>query len=46
LFVYFYEEPTTKRRYGEQYAIYKRNVPRWLPRLTPWKGDVSGNLSA
>jgi protein-S-isoprenylcysteine O-methyltransferase Ste14 len=38
LFVCFYEEPTLKKRYGEEYAEYKRNVPQWLPRLTPWKG--------
>lgn len=38
LFVCFYEEPTLTRRYGEQYLRYKRNVLRWLPRLTPWTG--------
>jgi protein-S-isoprenylcysteine O-methyltransferase Ste14 len=36
LFVCFYEEPTLTERYGQEYAEYKRNVPRWLPRLTPW----------
>lgn len=48
LFVCFYEEPTLTRRYAEQYRAYKRNVPRWLPRLTPWKGDPDAgrNLSA
>jgi protein-S-isoprenylcysteine O-methyltransferase Ste14 len=48
LFICFYEEPTLTRRYAEQYAAYKRNVPRWLPRLTPWQGDAeqSRNLSA
>jgi protein-S-isoprenylcysteine O-methyltransferase Ste14 len=47
LFVCFYEEPTLTRRYGGQYLNYKRNVPRWLPRITPWKGDAleSRNLS-
>jgi protein-S-isoprenylcysteine O-methyltransferase Ste14 len=39
LFICFYEEPTLARRYQEQYAVYKRNVPRWLPQLTPWKND-------
>jgi len=30
------EEPGLERRFGEAYRVYKRNVPRWLPRLTPW----------
>jgi protein-S-isoprenylcysteine O-methyltransferase Ste14 len=48
LFICFYEEPTLTRRYAEQYLAYKRHVPRWLPRLTPWKGDPerARNLSA
>jgi protein-S-isoprenylcysteine O-methyltransferase Ste14 len=35
-FVRFYEEPALSRRFGEQYAAYRRAVPAWLPRLTPW----------
>ena len=31
-----YEEPDLKRRFGEEYRAYKRNVPRWLPRRMPW----------
>jgi protein-S-isoprenylcysteine O-methyltransferase Ste14 len=38
-FVRFYEEPTLSRRYGEQYAAYRRAVRGWWPRLTPWDGD-------
>ena len=30
------EEPGLERRFGETYRNYKQNVPRWLPRLTPW----------
>jgi protein-S-isoprenylcysteine O-methyltransferase Ste14 len=30
------EEPSLERRFGEDYRAYKRNVPRWLPRPTPW----------
>ncbi|RRH95287.1 isoprenylcysteine carboxylmethyltransferase family protein [Mesorhizobium tamadayense] len=38
LFVKFYEEPTLARRYGAEYEDYRRAVPGWLPRLTPWRG--------
>lgn len=37
LFVCFYEEPTLLRTYGAQYDAYRAEVPRWLPRMTPWK---------
>lgn len=38
-FVQFFEEPTLVRRYGAAYETYRRNVPGWLPRLTPWRGQ-------
>jgi protein-S-isoprenylcysteine O-methyltransferase Ste14 len=31
-FVHLYEEPTLTRRYGDEYAAYRRAVPAWLPR--------------
>lgn len=34
LFVLFYEEPTLRTRYGSQYEEYRRNVGRWIPKLT------------
>jgi protein-S-isoprenylcysteine O-methyltransferase Ste14 len=39
--VYFVlsEEPGLERRFGEPYRVYKANVPRWLPRRTPWTGQ-------
>jgi len=37
LFVRFYEEPTLRRMFGEDYEQYCRNVQRWLPRLHPWR---------
>ena len=37
-FVRFYEEPTLASRYGAEYETYRRNVPGWLPRPTPWRG--------
>jgi protein-S-isoprenylcysteine O-methyltransferase Ste14 len=33
----FSEEPQLKKRFGRAYADYKREVPRWLPRLTPYR---------
>lgn len=30
------EEPGLLKRFGSDYEIYKQNVPRWIPRLTPW----------
>lgn len=38
-FVRLYEEPTLARRHLEDYSRYKRQVPRWLPRLTPWQDN-------
>ena len=32
------EEPGLVKRFGDDYLLYKRNVPRWIPRLTPWEG--------
>jgi protein-S-isoprenylcysteine O-methyltransferase Ste14 len=32
------EEPGLARRFGDDYLFYKKNVPRWIPRLTPWEG--------
>jgi protein-S-isoprenylcysteine O-methyltransferase Ste14 len=32
------EEPGLVKRFGDEYLTYKRNVPRWIPRLTPWEG--------
>ncbi len=40
LFVCLYEERALTRRYGEEYLRFKRHVPRWLPRLTPWRGGA------
>jgi protein-S-isoprenylcysteine O-methyltransferase Ste14 len=31
-----YEEPGLERRFSDEYRVYKRNVPRWIPRRTPW----------
>ncbi len=38
------EEPGLERRFGEEYRIYKRNVPRWLPRRKPWVPGLTAGL--
>lgn len=37
----FYEEPALERRFGEPYRLYRANVPRWIPRIRPWRGPSS-----
>jgi protein-S-isoprenylcysteine O-methyltransferase Ste14 len=31
------EEPGLERRFGDEYRAYRRAVPRWLPRPTPFR---------
>jgi len=33
----FVEEPGLRRRFGADYDVYRAAVPRWLPRLRPWR---------
>ena len=40
-FVRCYEEPTLTRRYGAEYEAYRRAVPGWWPRRTPWRRDAA-----
>jgi protein-S-isoprenylcysteine O-methyltransferase Ste14 len=37
--VYFVilEEPGLEKRFGAEYILYKQNVPRWIPRVRPWR---------
>ncbi len=37
-FFLLFEEPGLERRFGQEYRSYKHNVPRWVPRRTPWSG--------
>jgi protein-S-isoprenylcysteine O-methyltransferase Ste14 len=38
LFVLLYEEPTLRGVFGSDYEAFRAAVPRWIPRLTPWRG--------
>lgn len=38
-FARLYEEPALLRDHGAEYEEYRANVPGWLPRLRPWRGD-------
>jgi protein-S-isoprenylcysteine O-methyltransferase Ste14 len=37
LFVLFYEEPTLRASFGSEYKRFCAEVPRWVPRFTPWR---------
>jgi len=37
LFTVLYEEPHLRRNFGAQYEDYSRQVPRWIPRLEPYR---------
>ena len=37
LFVVAYEEPTLALTFGSEYTSYRAHVPRWIPRLVPWR---------
>jgi len=36
-FVLAYEEPVLAEQFGGQYEDFRANVPRWIPRLSPWR---------
>ena len=40
----FVEEKGLSKRFGVDYALYKKSVPRWIPRLSKWQlpSDSSG----
>ena len=37
LFVVFFEEHRLQQKFPEEYPAYFTHVPRWFPRLTPWR---------
>ena len=32
-FVLFYEEPTLRKQFGQEYERYRTSVPRWIPKI-------------
>ena len=36
-FVLAYEELVLAQQFGTQYEDFRANVPRWIPRLSPWR---------
>jgi protein-S-isoprenylcysteine O-methyltransferase Ste14 len=40
IYIPLLEEPALVRRFGEDYLVYKRNVPRWIPRWKPWESRL------
>lgn len=45
VFVVTYEEPTLRRKYGSEYRLFCTQVPRWIPRFTPWRGPLDERRS-
>jgi protein-S-isoprenylcysteine O-methyltransferase Ste14 len=45
LVVVAYEEPTLRSTLGSEYEDSRANVPRWIPRLTPWRAARRRNHS-
>lgn len=37
VFVLVYEEPTLTVAYPAEYPVFREHVPRWIPRLRPWR---------
>lgn len=37
IYIPVWEEPGLLKRFGKEYEEYARNVPRWIPRLSPWE---------
>jgi protein-S-isoprenylcysteine O-methyltransferase Ste14 len=37
IYIQFVEEPGLVKRFGDDYLLYKKHVPRWIPRVKPWE---------
>ncbi len=43
IYFIYSEEPGLEKRFGVEYLEYKKNVPRWIPRLKPWQPGTERN---
>ncbi len=43
LFVLVYEEPTLRASFGSDYQRFCAEVPRWIPRVNPWRNQATGS---
>lgn len=41
IYIPLVEETGLERRFGEDYLAYRQNVPRWVPRLRPWRTEIA-----
>lgn len=39
IYIPLLEEPGLEERFGASYREYKMNVPRWIPRISPWEAE-------
>jgi protein-S-isoprenylcysteine O-methyltransferase Ste14 len=39
LYFIVFEEPDLEERFGEDYKVYKKKVPRWIPGITRFNPD-------
>jgi protein-S-isoprenylcysteine O-methyltransferase Ste14 len=39
VFVLTYEEPKLRKTFGAEYETFCANVPRWIPRVAPWRNE-------
>src|SRR5262245_11503532 len=46
LVVVYLEEPGLEKRFGDSYREYRRNVRRWVPRITPWQRSSAAQAAA
>jgi protein-S-isoprenylcysteine O-methyltransferase Ste14 len=42
IYIPLIEERDLMARFGDEYAEYRRAVPRWIPRRTPWSPGTTG----